>query len=110
MLNKNDTARRLWLRVHPSIFSEVWDALKLAASQSGPSSSNWKDPLQIRDLRGEIDSLEIIGPKSGKTLRRIMKLCKSESGIKRNVRHHDTIHIEQKADRIAVLRRFASHQ
>lgn len=41
--------------------------------------------LQLRDLRGELESFEIMGPKSGEVLRRVLRLCKSEKGVKSKV-------------------------
>jgi ribonuclease P/MRP protein subunit POP1 len=94
---QSDPVRSVWIRLHPSIFSEVWDALKLAtrfqldASEqpSGPSSAvSGPGPfgdLQIRDLRGELDGFEITGPLAGKALRRVLRLCRSESGVKSKV-------------------------
>ncbi|GFZ46872.1 hypothetical protein JCM24511_04092 [Saitozyma sp. JCM 24511] len=87
-----DPGRRVWIRLHPSIFSEVWDVLKLAtrlqvdtSEQSSGSSSTGPVPfggLQIRDLRSELDGFEITGPLAGKALRRVLRLCRSESGVK----------------------------
>lgn len=90
-----DPGRRVWIRLHPSIFSEVWDVLKLAtrlqvdtSEQSSGSSSTDPVPfggLQIRDLRSELDGFEITGPLAGKALRRVLRLCRSESGVKSKV-------------------------
>ncbi|WWD17028.1 hypothetical protein CI109_101465 [Kwoniella shandongensis] len=79
--------KRLWLRLHPSIFNVVWDTLKLAAASQqtngdvpSTSKATASAPIQIRDLRGDVESMEIMGPKAGKVLRRVLRLCKSESG------------------------------
>ncbi|WVQ79961.1 hypothetical protein IAT38_002062 [Cryptococcus sp. DSM 104549] len=85
------TTRRIWIRLHPAIFNPVWDALKVVsgrqASTAG-SSKNSRDPLQIKDLRGELEGLEIMGPKSGEILRRVLRLCKSEKGDKAEFFNH----------------------
>ncbi|WVW84177.1 hypothetical protein I302_106207 [Kwoniella bestiolae CBS 10118] len=74
--------KRVWLRLHPSIFNETWNALKMATSQLQQSESSSIRTLQIRDLRGDINSIDLIGPKAGKVLRRILRLCKDEKGVK----------------------------
>ncbi|OCF60925.1 ribonuclease P/MRP protein subunit POP1 [Kwoniella mangroviensis CBS 10435] len=77
-----DLRPRIWLRLHPSIFNETWDALKVATAQLQQSGSSRIGDLQIRDLRGEINSIDLIGPKSGKVLRRVLRLCRDEKGVK----------------------------
>ncbi|WRT66655.1 uncharacterized protein IL334_003614 [Kwoniella shivajii] len=74
--------RKLWIRLHPSIYNETWNALKVTTHQFQQSGSSKSQNLQIRDLRGEINSLDILGPKSGKVLRRVLRLCRSEKGTK----------------------------
>ncbi|WVR06792.1 hypothetical protein IAU60_003828 [Kwoniella sp. DSM 27419] len=74
---------RLWLRLHPSIYNEVWDVLKVASRQlfqAGSTSAS--TPMQIRDLRGEINSLDIMGPRAGHVIKRVLKLCRSELKVK----------------------------
>lgn len=87
--------RTLWIRLHPAIFQEVWDVFKEAISKSsvsddfgaGPSDTGYLDNsgIQIRDLRAEIDGFEIMGPTAAKILRRVLRLCKGESGVKTQV-------------------------
>jgi ribonuclease P/MRP protein subunit POP1 len=86
--------RTLWLRLHPSIFQETWEALELdiksrlaAIAQAGSSTSSRMVNLQIRDLRGEVDGFEITGPMAGQVLRRVLRLCKSEASEKHMVKH-----------------------
>lgn len=43
--------------------------------------------VQLKDLRGEIDSFEIMGPKAARVLRRILRLVKSENKEKTQVGH-----------------------
>jgi hypothetical protein len=68
--------RRLWLRLHPSIFNDILNILGLIVRK-------WN--VEMRDLRGEIDGFEIMGPMAGKILRRCLKICRSESEGKRDV-------------------------
>lgn len=74
----NDS-RRIWLRIHPSIYNEVWDAIKDGMNKlSNPQ-------ITMLDLRGDIESFEITGPRAGKVLKRILRVCRSENGVKKNV-------------------------
>ncbi|WWC62188.1 uncharacterized protein I303_104782 [Kwoniella dejecticola CBS 10117] len=75
--------RRVWLRLNPSIFSEVWDAVKLAISSLRQSGQSGLNELQVRDLRGEINSIDLIGPRSGRVLRRVLRLCNDQKGSKK---------------------------
>lgn len=80
-------ARRIWIRIHSSIFEQVFSALKAVSGNilAEESLSKRGKALQIRDLRGELESFEIMGPKSGEVLRRVLRLCKSEKGVKSKV-------------------------
>lgn len=54
-------SRQIFIRVHPSAFSQLWDQLvRLAKIQ--------KPQLTIEDLRYEIGSIEIVGPASTEAL------------------------------------------
>ena len=86
--------RRLWIRLHPSIFQETWDTVKMGIHEltrtkgiePGSSSSPLTtDGLQMRDLRGDLDALEIIGPSAGHVLGRILRPCKDQPPIKSQV-------------------------
>lgn len=71
--------RRMWIRIHPAIYNEAWDALKLGITRiSGTSSKS----VHMRDLRGEIEAFEITGPRASMVLRRILRLAGSEKGVK----------------------------
>lgn len=72
-------SQKIWLRLHPSIFTTVWDELKKAVVLDNVVS------LQIRDLRSEVDSFELTGPRSAQMLHRILRLANSEDGEKRRV-------------------------
>lgn len=85
-------ARAVWLRLHPAIHD---DAIKLLsrilnapdfADQAASSSTSTSSPvIRLNDLRGEIDSFEIMGPKATRVLRRIFRLVKSEGKDKATV-------------------------
>lgn len=84
-----ESQRTIWLRVHPSIHTEVHDALVALLSssefqeQAASSSTSISNPvIQLKDLRGEIDSFEIMGPQAARVLRRILRLVKSENSEK----------------------------
>lgn len=85
-----DSERTIWLRLHPAIYTQVYTALTNTLSlpnfQQSASTSSVPNPLiQIRDLRSGIDGFEIIGPRAGRVLRRILRLCKSEIKEKHQV-------------------------
>ncbi|WVQ77825.1 hypothetical protein IAR50_007516 [Cryptococcus sp. DSM 104548] len=80
--------RKVWIRLHPSIFNDIWTLFKstsLHISSEAGSSCNASQGLQIRDLREELEALEIMGPKSGEVLRRVLRLCKTDKGLKHRV-------------------------
>ncbi|KAK4686639.1 ribonuclease P/MRP protein subunit POP1, partial [Tremellales sp. Uapishka_1] len=62
--------RRVWMRIHPSIFVEVWDSLKLCLKDGSTAT--------MKDLRLDLDAFEIMGPRAGKVLARVVKVCKSD--------------------------------
>lgn len=78
--------RRLWMRVHPSIFDDVLKALHEAAKEraSEAGSSSTGPSLNIRNLRDDIESFEIMGPLAGKVIQRALHMCKSEGNDKRS--------------------------
>jgi len=91
---EGERRRRLWLRIHASIFDEVMDNLK-------ELSERYK--LEMRDLRGEIDGFELMGPMAGRILRRVLKLCKSEIGEKDEVSHSiKTVSISYRSSSLTV--------
>lgn len=63
--------RTLWLRVHPAIFEDVTRELQKATSQvlDRPRSSAEGIAVEIADLRGQVNTFEITGPKSTQVLR-----------------------------------------
>jgi ribonuclease P/MRP protein subunit POP1 len=55
------TRRKLWVRVHPSAFLQLWNDLLDASKRQSP-------PVMVEDLRFEIGSIEITGPGSTEAL------------------------------------------
>lgn len=53
--------RKLWIRVHPSAFLQIWQVLLEASKRQNP-------PVMVEDLRFEIGSIEITGPGSTEAL------------------------------------------
>ncbi len=89
--------RKLWFRLHPSIFQEAWDALKavikrlllFATNEAGRSAQlDYGDALHMRDLRGEVNAFEIMGPLAGNVVRRVLRICKDEVDAKQRVRSY----------------------
>lgn len=89
--------RTLWIRIHPSIFQECWDALKsvlkrcstVPPDDAGPSNQlALESAIHMRDLRGEVDAFEIMGPLAGRVLRRVLRVCKDEEHCKHQVCLH----------------------
>jgi ribonuclease P/MRP protein subunit POP1 len=68
---KVDEPRCLWLRIHPAIFECVTSELKRAISRvlDRPRPSTEEFEVEIADLRGQINSFEIMGPMSNQVLR-----------------------------------------
>lgn len=60
---------KMWIRVHPSIFDEAYTALKREG---------------IRDLRGEIDSFELMGPTAGEVLQRVFRAYRGSISVPAN--------------------------
>jgi ribonuclease P/MRP protein subunit POP1 len=58
--------RKLWIRVHPSAFLQLWTDILEVAKRQNP-------PVMVEDLRFEIGSIEITGPGSTETLLAALK-------------------------------------
>lgn len=87
-IGKSDPSikRTLWIRVHPSAWSEVWVTLKEACSntleefrkeQKGNTEKDLEsempeESIELVDLRSRINCFEIIGPKSSQVLRGVL--------------------------------------
>ena len=95
--NEPKEERTLWIRIHPSIFQDAWDVLKdaqrrisaYASKEAGPSNQGMElvgGPMQMRDLRADVDAFEIMGPRAGAVLRRVLRVCKDQNDAKSQVR------------------------
>jgi ribonuclease P/MRP protein subunit POP1 len=77
--------RTVWLRLHPAIFEEAYSAVKASIANHVLQRATAEDIVQMRDLRGEINAFEIMGPNAARVLRGVLTLCKVEKGVKRQV-------------------------
>jgi ribonuclease P/MRP protein subunit POP1 len=77
--------RTVWLRVHPSIFDAVYQAVRASAGlgEGAAGSSRDASVLTIRDLRDKLEAFEVIGPLAGKVLRRVLRVVATESPEKK---------------------------
>jgi ribonuclease P/MRP protein subunit POP1 len=88
------TERTIWLRIHPSIHAEAINLLEPLLAPAGQSSeaststAPQHSAIRMTDLRDQIDSFEIMGPKSARILRRILRLSKTEGKDKANVSYN----------------------
>lgn len=71
------SGEKAWLRVHPSIYKESFDAIKRAMGEFDHVSD-----MQIHDLREELSSFELVGPEGGRLLKRVFKVCRDEPSRK----------------------------
>ncbi|RAL11007.1 ribonuclease P/MRP protein subunit POP1 [Aspergillus homomorphus CBS 101889] len=58
---KQQQRKKLWIRVHPSAFLQLWNEVLAISKQMNP-------PVMVEDLRFEIGSIEITGPGSMEAL------------------------------------------
>lgn len=63
---KEDERRKVFMRVHPSAFLQVWNQLLSLCKSQSP-------PVALEDLRFEIGSIEITGPGATEALRSALK-------------------------------------
>ena len=80
------TARRqVWVRFHPAMFPEAWEAIRSSVSgwyEQGSSTTPGKgEPgtIVMKDLRGDICAFELMGPRSASVLRGVMGLVKDQT-------------------------------
>jgi ribonuclease P/MRP protein subunit POP1 len=89
------TERTIWLRIHPSIHAEaisLLDSLLAAlAGEASTSTAPQHQAIRMTDLRDQIDSFEIMGPKSARILRRILRLSKTEGKDKAVVSYNGLV-------------------
>ncbi|THH27567.1 hypothetical protein EUX98_g6621 [Antrodiella citrinella] len=72
--------RMVWIRAHPSVFSEVYKALQTstsyaleAAKKSNESAAEVDLVVEISDLRERLNIFEIMGPKSSQIIKGALK-------------------------------------
>jgi ribonuclease P/MRP protein subunit POP1 len=78
---KNQT-RVIWVRTHPAVFEDVFEALQTSASYALHKSKE-KDPkahaeIEIADLRGSVNAFEIMGPMSSQVIKGVLSPVGSE--------------------------------
>ena len=68
--------RTVWIKVHPSVFEEVYSELRTAASfaleaakKAAPPPADKPYEVEIADLREHFNVFEIMGPKSSQVIR-----------------------------------------
>ncbi|KAJ3873454.1 POP1-domain-containing protein [Lentinula edodes] len=66
-----DNMRVLWIYFHPSMYDEVFSALRTSTSQTleAAGSQGVIVDVELIDIRGEVGIFEIMGPKSNQVLR-----------------------------------------
>ncbi|KAI6125839.1 NUC188 domain-containing protein [Pisolithus croceorrhizus] len=78
-LDPSSQARVVWVRAHPAVFEDVFEALKKSASHAlqANKSKNPTVPFQIEmnDLRGSVNAFEIMGPKSSQVIKGTLSLA-----------------------------------
>lgn len=91
--------RKIWLRFHPGMFEQVWENLGLTieayytekqkhpSNLGEPFTSGQDNPakIEMKDLRGELNAFEVMGPKAQQVLKGIASLCKTEGSTKASV-------------------------
>lgn len=76
-LASSNPTRALWIRVHPAALESTMTSLKTASEQI-PAS----DQLEITDLSGDINSFELVGPRTSQVIHGAFKLAGNESEAK----------------------------
>lgn len=64
--SSKNNRRKLWIRVHPSAFLQLWNDVLEVSKKQNP-------PVMVEDLRFEIGSIEITGPGSAEALLAALK-------------------------------------
>lgn len=82
--SKKQQARdKMFIRIHPSAFLQLWNALLQVCKQQKP-------PVSIQDLRFDIGSIEITGPGSTEALLATMCPFKSNESEEKDGDNHST--------------------
>ncbi|KAF5389250.1 hypothetical protein D9757_003446 [Collybiopsis confluens] len=80
--NPPNDLRTVWIRFHPSVYSEVFSALRSSISQvlEDTSAGNSIVDVQLTDIRGEVGIFEIMGPQSSQILRGALSPVMANAG------------------------------
>lgn len=86
----DDASKRyLWISIHPSIFDETYKTLVKAISsyyqRPDARSADRGVGVEMKDLRGTMNSFEIMGPRSVQILEGILDPCRSDPVPKKAV-------------------------
>lgn len=104
--------RHLWIRIHPSIFDETYKTLVKAISsyyqRPDARSADRGVGVEMKDLRGAMNSFEIMGPRSMQILEGILDPCRTESAPKKAVSAEDHV-LYALAPTDSLIRKFLSH-
>lgn len=72
----DNATRSLWVKIHPSVFEEVYAELRTAASfaleaakKASPPPADKPYEVELADLREHLNVFEIMGPKSSQVIR-----------------------------------------
>lgn len=90
-------SRYFWLHIHPLLFGDVMNELQKAISQflDRPRSSTEEIRIEIADLRGQINSFEIMGPTSSQVLKgALTPVMKDDRGDFKKVCSHGMNRVE----------------
>jgi ribonuclease P/MRP protein subunit POP1 len=81
--------RHLWIRIHPAIFDETHKTLVKAISsyyqRREARSADGDIGVEMKDLRGTMNSFEIMGPRAVQILEGILDPCRTDPAPKKAV-------------------------
>lgn len=80
-LASSNSTRTLWIRVHPAALESAMTSLKTASEQIHASNQP-----EITDLSGDVNSFELVGPRTSQVIQGALKLASSERQIKQVLR------------------------
>lgn len=81
--------KHLWIRIHPAIFDETYQNLVKAITsyyqRPEARALDRGSGIEMKDVRGSMNSFEIMGPRSIQILQGILDVCRSEVAPKKAV-------------------------